>query len=214
MIYNKETQMVFIENKYGALEPIMYDCFITNENKVSGKKILQNSIFYMFLKYVRHSSEETDKQTGEIIPGFIEIYQWKIAFEIIKNALELKSNDVIIAIARQAGKSHIVRMVAAFCLIFIPLYAKIKEKRYTVAWTSPSKRLALDHIEKLKPFIKKAVELFNMENYEAPIVTKEDDRTIKENSEILEFNRNIGGSIIEYSSLIILSLNKTVVNAG
>ena len=84
----------------------------------------------MFLKYVRHSSEEIDKQTGETIPGFIEIYQWKIAFEIITHALALKSNDVIIAIARQAGKSHITRMVAAFCLIFVPLYTKIKEKRY------------------------------------------------------------------------------------
>lgn len=105
-------------------------------------------------------------------------------------------------------------MVAAFCLVFVPLYTKIKEKRYTVAWCAPSKRLALDHLNKLKPYIKKAVELFNIENYDNPLVTKEDSKDIRENNELLEINRNIGGSIIDYASLIILSLNKKVINAG
>lgn len=100
-IYNELTNMVFIRNKEGNLEPIMYEAYI-KDKKIYGKKIEKNSIYHMFIKYVRLSSEETDKQTGAPLPGFLEIYQWKKAFEIIKNAVELRSNDIIIAISRQA----------------------------------------------------------------------------------------------------------------
>lgn len=101
IIYNELTQMAFVRNKENNLEPIMYEAYI-KDKKIFGKQVQKNSIYHMFIKYVRHSSEETDKQTGDPIPGFLEIYQWKKAFEIIKNAVELRSNDIIIAISRQA----------------------------------------------------------------------------------------------------------------
>ena len=79
------------------------------------------------------------------------------------------------------GKSFLTRIVAAFCVIYIPFFTKIKEKWYTVAWCCPNKRLAIDHVGKLKPYIKRAVELFNMENPENPLMTKDDSKSIKEN---------------------------------
>lgn len=213
LIFNEFSKMVFIRNKDNNLEPIMYDCEVKN-GKVVGTRIEKNSIFYMFIKYIKHSLIEIDKQTGQEIQGYLEIYQWYISFQIIKNAIELKSNDLVIAISRQSGKSFISRGVCAFLLIFAPLYVNVKENRYCIAWCAPTRRLSADHVAKLKPSILKAVELFNMEFYENPLVTKAEDKTIRENNEIIEFNRNINGQIIEYSSLVILSLNKTVVNAG
>lgn len=213
LIYNDFSKMVFVTNKENNLEPIMYDCYIEDE-KVKGTRIEKNSIYYMFIKYIRYSSSSIDKQSGLEIQGYLEVYQWAIAFNIIKNAIELKSNDLVIAISRQSGKSKISRTVCAFLLIFAPLYVKIPENRYCIAWCSPSRRLSADHLAKLKPDIEKAVELFNIEFQENKIITKSDDKTIRENNEIMEFNRMINGQIIEYSSLVILSLNKAVVNAG
>ena len=109
IIYNEETKMCFTRNSDNQLEPVMYDCYFASDKKLRGTTIQKNSIFYLFIKYVRFSSDETDKQTGTRIAGFLEIYQWHIAFQCIKNALALKSDDMVIAISRQAKLTGLIK---------------------------------------------------------------------------------------------------------
>ena len=76
----------------------------TNEDtgEIEFTEITKGTIFYDFIMYIRYSSMITDKKTGKKTLGSFEIYQWDIAFKIIKEAMELKSTKSMTAISRQA----------------------------------------------------------------------------------------------------------------
>ena len=102
----------------------------------------------------------------------------------------------------------------AFCVIFIPYYVKIKQRRYNAAWCSPTTRLASDHFTKIKEYLKTAVELFNELHSDTPILTKEDNKNITDNSEMVQFDRETANGVIPYSACYQLSLNNKSINAG
>ena len=212
--YNSDFRILFtkIKNRY---EPTLIDCEeveIEDCLRYEGVRISKNSMYYTFILFVRECTDRFDKTTGLPEPGFLEFFQWYIAFENIKFAKNLKSEDSMLAVARQRGKSHIGRILMAFCTIFMPIYANIKETRYSTAWASPTTALANDHLSKLKPYFKTAISLFNKMFPESPIMTKEDDREIQDNKKIMEFNRETPNGVIPYSSFNLLSLNARVIN--
>lgn len=112
------------------------------------------------------------------------------------------------------GKSFFGRAISAFCIVFIPSYVKIKQNRYNVAWCSPTERLALEHYEKIKEYIMVAVELFNELHPDTPLLTKSDSKDIKENSKMVQINRETPNGVIGYSGFNLLSLNSRTINAG
>lgn len=84
-----------------SYEPVMYDCYFEN-GELYGTEIVKGSIFYDFIAFIRFSSMITDKKTGKKSYGNFEIYQWAIAFNLIKLAMKLDSSKAMTAISRQA----------------------------------------------------------------------------------------------------------------
>lgn len=214
--YNPRFRILFtkIKNRY---EPTLIDCDeveIEDCIRYEGVRISKNSIYYAFILFVRECTDRFDKTSGLPEPGFLEFFQWYIALQSIKCAMNLKSEDGLLAVARQGGKSHVGRIIMAFCTIFVPMYTYVKETRYCSAWASPTTKLSLDHLAKLKPYFKTAILLFNKMFSESPIITKDEDRDIQENKTIMEFNRETPNGVIPYSSFYLLSLNSRVINAG
>ena len=105
-------------------------------------------------------------------------------------------------------------MVLAYCAVFIPLYKPIKEERFFVIYSAPKKDIAKDQYRKIKPNLESAIELFNILNPLTPLITKVDDKSLIDSENKFEINRRFGDRVITYSSLDVLTLNKTVVNAG
>lgn len=97
---------------------------------------------------------------------------------------------------------------------FMPLFARFKEDRYYIAFCSPTQKLASDQLNKIKPFIDLGVEYFNLCFPDTPLLTKKEDRTLTDNVDKMEINRRTANGDIKYSSLDMLILGNTVVNAG
>lgn len=110
---NEERDLIFYHSKSGLLfqwsedvssyEPIMYNCKISEDKtELEGIDIVRGSVWRDYIEFVRESSMVTNKQNGSKEFGKMEIYQWDIAFKIIKAALALDSSDTMCAISRQA----------------------------------------------------------------------------------------------------------------
>lgn len=103
VIFMEEAGLLFNKNSYGYYEPIVYDVKKDKDGNITGKEIVKGDIFYDFLLYIKQSITKFNTTTKKYEVGFIELYQWWIAFRLIKNAIELKSEDVSVVIARQAN---------------------------------------------------------------------------------------------------------------
>ena len=66
----------------------------------------------------------------------------------------------------------------------------------------------------IKQYLSVAVELFNELHPDSPLLTKEDDKDIKENKRQIQIDRDTPNGVIPYSMFYLLSLNKKTVNAG
>lgn len=108
VIYSSDTKMIFMKNDEGNYEPIIYNCYEDIEGNINGTKVEKGDIYSTFIGYVRFYSENVDKNTGKKLPGFLEIYQWKIAFDVITCAMKLKSEDYLAAVSRQAKYNWLV----------------------------------------------------------------------------------------------------------
>lgn len=60
------------------------------------------------------------------------------------------------------GKSWISRTTLAFLLVFAPTYAKIKHDRYFITFTNFKVEAVKGQLDKLLPFIRKSVDIYNM----------------------------------------------------
>lgn len=197
-----------------SYEPVMHNCFYNEDGELCGDEISKGTIFYDFIAYIRFSSMIIDKKTGKKHLGKFEIYQWIIAFNLIKLAMKLDSSKAMTAISRQAGKTYSARKIIAFLLIFIPYYVYIPEDRYYCILCSPKSGLIEDHMTKMQPDINSAILLFNSLHPDSPIITAEQDRRLKDKLLDKEFDRIINGEQIHYSQIIGLSLQNSVINAG
>lgn len=107
-IYNKDYKLLFTKDDNGYIIPILYDVEITADGNPKGKRIYKNSktklgkCMYDFIIFVKASSDEYDMATGKKKEGRASIYQWIIAYQVIRHLLKLDSKDIISAISRQA----------------------------------------------------------------------------------------------------------------
>jgi len=143
--------------------------------------------------------------TGAKQYGFLETWQWNSCIKFLLAAARLKSEDFLQAVARQGGKSMSARMTIPFASIFLPMCTYVKEGRYYAAWISPTKTLAGDHYNKMLPYFKVATELFNEVYPECPLVTKAEDRSLIENENVIEIDRDTPNGRIPHCSFQIMS---------
>ncbi len=209
MYYEEKYKILFIKRKWG-LEPIMYDCDIIehmDSYEYSGVEIKpeRTNLIYMFIRYVQKCGDRYDKISGIRQYGFLETWQWNSCIKFLLGAGRMKSEDFLQAVARQGGKSMSARMTIPFASIFLPVCSYIKESRFYSAWVSPTTRLALDHFDKMRPYFEVAIELFNEVYPETTLVTKADDRDIKDNRNTIEIDRETPNGRIPHCSFLIMS---------
>lgn len=224
--YDTEHKLLFKKGKDEYFIPIMYDVVVDDKNKYVGKIISKTAstklgrAMYDFITFVRYSGNQFDTETGEQLQGHAEIYQYIIAFEIIKHLILLDSADIMAAISRQAGKSHISRLVIAFSIVFMPMYVDFVGTRFYATLCSFKKDTAQNQLLKVEGHITDAIKLFNELHPEKPLVS--DDyveengrkRKLKWNKNTIEINRKIGDNTIPYSSLDVLGLKEGADTPG
>jgi len=225
-VFIKKHGLTFKKDTSGYFIPHRYNVRMQEDGKFSGKKISYNSkdplgkCLFGFIIFAKSSGVEIDNDTGEAKQGYLDIYQYIIAYVVIRHMLLLDSADVITAIARQAGKSHISRMLIAFSITFIPLYIKIKTNRWFSTLCSFKNDTAEDQLGKTHPHILDAIKIFNdiypnkPLQYDCQIEEKGRKRKLKWNSNFIEINRMIDGISIPYSSLDTLGLEKNTKTPG
>ena len=227
MIYLEKYGLTFKKDNNGYFIPDRFDVYFDNKDKKwYGKKIEYNSkdvlgrCLFSFILFAKASGVETDTETGEELEGYLDIYQYVIAFSVIRHLLLLDSSDIITAIARQAGKSHLSRMLIAFSVTFIPLYVKVKQARWFSTLCSFKSDTASDQLGKTEPHILDAISLFNKIypnkplEYDCFVEIKGKSTKLSWNKKIIEINRNIKGKSIPYSSIDILGLEKNTKSPG
>jgi hypothetical protein len=107
-VYINKWKMLFIRDETNFFIPYRHECYINEKGKLVGKKITYDAkdklsvAMFMFTYFVHASGTERDKNTGEQEQGHLDIYQYLIAYRVIRGFLRLKSEDMICAIARQA----------------------------------------------------------------------------------------------------------------
>lgn len=216
MIYDVKSSMLFQYKEYSdSYEPVAYDAGIDSEGEIFGTPIEEGDIFHHFIMYVRFSSMIVkNKGTGETSIGKLELYQWHIAFQVIRGVISSDSSELMCAISRQAGKTHVTRKVIAFLIIFAPLHMELKTDRFYAIFVGAKKDLIEDHCLKMQPELDKSIELFNMMHPDSKIITKEDDKSIKSTLTNKNFDRMLeSGEVISYSSFDALTA-AAQVNAG
>lgn len=214
-IHHKKSGIIFAwQDEVQSYEPIYHNVRYNEYGEMEADEIQKGDIFYDFIAFIRHSSMETDKRTGKKKYGLFEIYQWAIAFNLIKQCMKLDSSKAITAISRQAGKSYSARKIIAFLIIFLPSHIYVPEDRYYAIMCSPKESLIKDHMNKIEPDVKKAIELFNMMHPTSRIISPDEDKNLLNQLINKEYDRIINGEQVHYSQIIGLSLNKTVTNAG
>jgi hypothetical protein len=100
-----EDGILFLKYDYG-MEPIAYD---VKEEPVDGIPTYVgleiepelNDLFFLFILFVRKCSDRYDITTGSSMTGFLETWQWVLAFNEIKDLASLQSKDYVIAVSRQ-----------------------------------------------------------------------------------------------------------------
>lgn len=92
-IHRKSGIIFCWQEKIQCYEPIAYDVEFDEEGNIEAKNIEKGDIYYHFIVYIRNASDVINKSTGEKVPGFLDIYQWDIAFKIIQCAISLRSED-------------------------------------------------------------------------------------------------------------------------
>ena len=116
------------------------------------------------------------------------------------------------------GKSWISRTTLAFLLVFAPTFVKMKHDRYFITFTNFKKEAVQGQLDKLLPFIRKAVEVYNMIYPNEPIEWAETKDSIEKkllgNTECYQFNKVVNGKSYPYSQMDILSLNARVSSVG
>jgi hypothetical protein len=226
MIFIEKYGLTFKKDETGYFIPDKYDVKLSNDMKGKGKKIAYDSeenlgrCLFSFILFAKSSGVETDVDTGKEEEGYLDIYQYIIAYIVIKHLLLLDSSDIITAIARQSGKSHISRMLIAFSVTFIPLYIKVKQMRWYSTLCSFKNDTAEDQLGKTHPHILDALNLFNKIypnkplQYDCNIEEKGRNRKLKWNSNLIEINRSVKGKSIPYSAIDILGLDKNTKTPG
>lgn len=212
LYYDEKEKILFSKMSHG-LEPYLIFCdeIVTAEGtEYRGEEIPQdrNNAYYLLCRFARRCGDRFDKTTGQRLNGFLETWQWGSLINFTKAAARVKPADFLQAIARQAGKSHSSRLFIVFCIIFMPMCTYIKESRYYAAWVSPTKTLAKDHMDKMKPYFEEAINLFNEIFPETPLVTKADDRDLQENKDGITIDRITPNGKIPHSQLVVLSADK------
>lgn len=103
ILYHRKSGIIFkwVE-EINSYEPIYHNVKINENGEFIGDEIKKGTIFYDFITFIRYSSMITDKRTGKKAYGKFEIYQWAIAFNVIKLCMALKSDKCLTSISRQA----------------------------------------------------------------------------------------------------------------
>lgn len=108
-IYLPKYKLLFERDSGGFFIPIKYDVEYNSEsNTFIGKRISFDSsqdlgrCLYMFIMFAKSSGVDVDNETGLQAEGYLDLYQYAIAYTVIKKLLLLDSSDIISAVARQA----------------------------------------------------------------------------------------------------------------
>jgi len=216
--YDEESRILFLKYPWG-LEPIKRECDeldLGDEIEYVGIDIEPNieDVYYVFVLFVRKCSDRYNTN-GKRICGFLEDFQWNIAFKMIRDIATIKGRDQMIAAARQGGKSWFLRILNVFCGVFMKEYTYIKEGSFMHAWASPSGTLAKDHYSKMKDLYKAGIDLFNELFPSTPLVTKKEDKSIEQNEKVFVLNRTtITGGIQPWSKFYLISTDVRSKNPG
>lgn len=103
-IYLKEHGMLFMRNNLGYFEPIAYNLKEDKDGNFTGTEIKKGNVIYDYIKFVKYAAGTRDKKTGKkMMNGYLDIYQWVMSIYSITMALNFKSEDLMVAISRQAN---------------------------------------------------------------------------------------------------------------
>lgn len=218
IVYVEPAKLLLERVETGFFEPRMYD--VDSKTK-KGRIIEKDDFFYDFIYYIRESSKQELKSKnsiGRVILGHLEIYQWWIAFSFFMCMMRGQAEKFITVVARQAGKSYVVRKIVAFLVVYYAHHFDVKHDRFFVTFTNIKKELVKGQLDKLLPEIRKAVESFNKKYPDTPIEWGETTGKIADkllnNTEIIQFNKVVNGRSLPYSQIDILSLNDKVISVG
>ncbi len=206
------SNMLFFKREDNTYEPFMYDFVKSEEGKVSGKRIVENTIAYAFIQSI-HYTEKTvvsnPKGGKEIKLGNLSILQWYFGIKIITNAVKYKKNRWDMEVSRQFGKTHLSARIAGFLPVYAPLYADLPNDRWQQILASYNDDSVKEIFGfKTKPLILKNIELFNKQYPSEPLVYgKHKGITYINDANKIEIRRVLFGEIEPHSYTVAISTN-------
>ena len=205
---DKQTNIIFTPDADNVYYPRYKDFDIKTGNASIISKI---PIFRELFEFVTFTRKRTNKQTGKSRPIPLFTYQWSCLIDILSALLDPSSQEFLMAIARQGGKSASVEVLLPFALTILPKYVEVDTERFSVVLGSYKDDAVGELYKKIKPFILTAIDYYNKRNTDQ-LVCKVNDPSLKlmDSKDLLEIDKVFpNGLQIPYSQVRNVSAGTT-----
>lgn len=197
---DKQTNVVFTPDNEGVYYPRYKDFNMeTGEAKILSKIPIFKELFELTLYLRRYTDKRTQKKKS--LPLFP--YQWSTLIELVSALLEPKSQQFLMALSRQAGKSTTFEIGVPFALTILPKYVDVDTTRFTVILGSYKEEAINELYKKIKPSILKAIEFYNKRNKDQLVCKAlNSDVKLMDSKDLLEIDKVFpNGEQIPYSQI-------------
>lgn len=195
-----QTNVIFTPDENGIYYPRYKDF----DPKTGNARILSKIPIYIELyEFVTYLRRYTDKRTQKKKSLPLFPYQWSSLIKIIDALLEPKSQQYLLALSRQAGKSTLFEILIPFALTILPKYVDVDIERFTVILGSYKDDAVDELYKKIKPRILKAIEFYNKRNSDQ-LLCKANNNSLKlmDNKDLFEIDKLFSnGEQIPYSQI-------------
>lgn len=205
---DKQTNIIFTPDSDGVYYPRYKDFDIKTGNATVISKI---PLFRELFEFVTFTRKRANKQTGKNKPIPLFTYQWSCLLDILTGLLDPSSQEFLMAIARQGGKSASIEILIPFALTILPKYVEVDTERFSVILGS-YKDTAVDELyKKIKPFILTAIDYYNKRNPDQLICkANEPNSKLMDNKDLFEIDKVFpNGNQIPYSQVRNVSAGTT-----
>lgn len=198
--FDPQSKILFGKDPNGVFVPLYMD---VDEKTGSAKIISRLQIYKDLFEFATYARRYSDKRTGKKRSMPLFPYQWSCIILIIEALMEPKSQQYLLALCRQAGKSTLFEIVIPFALTFLSKYVETESLRFTVVLGSYKKDAVMEIFKKVKPFIYTAIEFYNKKNKDKLLCARFDSGlTLKDNDDLIEIDKQFqNGEIIPYSQI-------------
>lgn len=198
--FDPQSKVLFGKDPNGVFVPLYMD---VDESTGNAKIISRIQLYKDLFEFANYARRYPDKRTGKKKSMPLFPYQWSCIIAIINALMEPKSQQYLLALARQAGKSTMFEIVIPFALTFISKYIETESLRFTVVLGSYKDDAVMEIFKKVKPFIYTAIEFYNKKNKDKLLCKHFDSRlSLKDNDDLIEIDKQFpNGDIIPYSQI-------------